>query len=199
MLDAGWAMRHCFYVTIKLNLLGKRFDQLLVIAPAENISPKQTAWLCKCECGVEKVIATQTLREGKVHSCGHDLGDLISLSNRRRALPGDLAAIRQLIRWYKRSARDRGLVFSISLSEFRTLTSQPCFYCGCPPNKLITNPSGSSKYLYNGIDRKDNTVGYLLENCIPCCHTHNMMRRDMSQEDFVAACRQVASHFMRQP
>lgn len=57
------------YSTKKLDLTGQRFGKLTVVAPAENIG-RRTAWLCRCDCGGERVVKTVHLREGKVTSCG---------------------------------------------------------------------------------------------------------------------------------
>ena len=53
----------------KLNLLGKRFGMLTVI----NEAPKQgrwSCWLCKCDCGKEKIVKTDNLVRGFTKSCG---------------------------------------------------------------------------------------------------------------------------------
>lgn len=53
----------------KLNLINERFGRLVVIAPAENRNNK-TQWLCKCDCGNEKIATTNSLRNGRIQSCG---------------------------------------------------------------------------------------------------------------------------------
>lgn len=55
----------------KLDLTGQRFGRLTVLEPAENLGSK-TAWLCRCDCGQETVVATQRLRDGHRTSCGCD-------------------------------------------------------------------------------------------------------------------------------
>lgn len=53
----------------KLNLIGQRFGRLLVIAEAPN-KGNRTQWLCKCDCGQEYIGRTDSLRAGKLTSCG---------------------------------------------------------------------------------------------------------------------------------
>lgn len=53
----------------KLNLIGQRFGKLVVIAHAEN-KGRRTQWLCKCDCGNEKICLTESLQNGKCKSCG---------------------------------------------------------------------------------------------------------------------------------
>ena len=62
-----------------LDLTGLRFGRLTVLERAEDVRyPDPTRkkgsvhvrWLCRCDCGKEKVIAASHLRSGKVVSCG---------------------------------------------------------------------------------------------------------------------------------
>lgn len=55
----------------KLDLTGQRFGRLTVLEPAANVGTK-TAWLCRCDCGKDAVVATQRLRDGHRTSCGCD-------------------------------------------------------------------------------------------------------------------------------
>lgn len=51
-----------------LNLVGRRFGRLTVIARAGS-RYGQSAWLCRCDCGTEKVITASNLKNNTV-SCG---------------------------------------------------------------------------------------------------------------------------------
>ena len=52
-----------------IDLTGMKFGRLTVIERAEN-KGKKPCWLCKCECGNEKVVRGSDLRGDKVVSCG---------------------------------------------------------------------------------------------------------------------------------
>lgn len=52
------------------DLTGKRFGKLKVIERAENTEKGGTTWLCKCDCGNEKVIRGSSLISGSTISCG---------------------------------------------------------------------------------------------------------------------------------
>lgn len=75
---------------------------------------------------------------------------------------------------YQKGATKRGLSFGISFDEFLYLLSQSCHYCG--------TPSDNGKM---GIDRKDNTKGYVLENSLPCCYLCNRAKGDKPYEEFI--------------
>lgn len=52
-----------------LDLTGMRFGSLTAIRKVEN-KDDRTQWLCKCDCGNEKVVKTHELRNGNTKSCG---------------------------------------------------------------------------------------------------------------------------------
>ena len=39
-------------------------------------------------------------------------------------------------------------------------------------------------YIYNGIDRVDSNIGYIFENCVPCCKLCNMAKKEYPVEEF---------------
>lgn len=53
----------------RIELEGMRFGRLLVGAQVESIG-MATAYACKCDCGVEKVVRGISLRKGDTTSCG---------------------------------------------------------------------------------------------------------------------------------
>jgi hypothetical protein len=53
-----------------LNLIGQRFGKLLVIERAGSTEKGNSLWLCRCECGNEKVYAGTWLKNGSITSCG---------------------------------------------------------------------------------------------------------------------------------
>lgn len=52
----------------KLDLIGRRFHKLVVIAPLP--ATIRTRWLTRCDCGAEKAVSTIHLTQGKIRSCG---------------------------------------------------------------------------------------------------------------------------------
>jgi len=38
--------------------------------------------------------------------------------------------------------------------------------------------------IYNGIDRVDNAIGYLTDNCVACCKVCNRAKLQMSKNEF---------------
>lgn len=54
----------------KDDLLGLPFSRLLVVGPAPNSRRGQARWLCRCDCGTEKVVSASSLKSGTSRSCG---------------------------------------------------------------------------------------------------------------------------------
>lgn len=53
-----------------IDRIGDKYGHLTIIAPAYSPKGRNKRWLCKCECGVEKVICISHLRNGGTVSCG---------------------------------------------------------------------------------------------------------------------------------
>jgi hypothetical protein len=57
-------------VSKAIDLIGQRFGKLTVIERSENSCGGKTRWVCRCDCGKEKVILGDSLRKGRTSSCG---------------------------------------------------------------------------------------------------------------------------------
>ena len=54
----------------KIDLTGREFGELRVIAEHPERKNKKIYWVCKCSCGTEKLISGSDLKSGKIKSCG---------------------------------------------------------------------------------------------------------------------------------
>lgn len=55
-----------------IDLTGKQFGDWTVLEYADN-----KKWLCRCSCGVERIVAGQDLRNGKSTGCGHNNNNIL--------------------------------------------------------------------------------------------------------------------------
>lgn len=179
------------------DLIGQRFGRLIVIAPAKS-KHNRARWACQCDCGRTCETAGKTLRQGKKKSCGclrremsQERAKLLSVSN---TLPFGESAFNQLYASYKWHAAKRTFDFPLSKDEFREFTKGSCFYCGREPYQKIVVPAKTGEYLYNGLDRQNNLLGYTKTNTVSCCGVCNDMKRARSAEEFIAACVAVVNH-----
>lgn len=53
-----------------INLIGQKFGRWTVLERAENSVSRDSRWLCKCDCGTEKIVYGKNLRNGRSTSCG---------------------------------------------------------------------------------------------------------------------------------
>lgn len=82
---------------------------------------------------------------------------------------------------YRRNAEIRGLVLEISFSDFCKIITDKCHYCG---------EDGG------GVDRVDNTLGYLKENVIACCGQCNRMKNNYTLEQFLDKCQKIVDNIV---
>lgn len=54
----------------KINLEGLSFNRLTVIKEQKVLNRRGAFWLCKCSCGKELVVGSQSIRNGHTKSCG---------------------------------------------------------------------------------------------------------------------------------
>lgn len=106
------------------------------------------------------------------------------------------AACNRLIRSYKRHAKNRGLAWNLNKEEFKKLTTSNCYYCNIiPKHKCYSNSKNQNPYIYNGIDRIDNKIGYEENNCVPCCGLCNQAKMDLTYEEFKKWVKRLSQYF----
>lgn len=54
----------------KLDLTGQRYGKLVVLRPVGKNKFGGSMWLCRCDCGTEKAVSLNALRNGYTKSCG---------------------------------------------------------------------------------------------------------------------------------
>lgn len=161
------------------DLTGHSYGRLTVLGFSGRYR-RVSKWLCLCTCGNTKEIRQDALKSGATISCGCFQKEAASRAN---SLGSGVAARNEEYYIYKRAAKSRGLDFELTKADFINLIKSPCYYCGIEPSRRITYRSGTE--LINGIDRAINTLGYTLENSLPCCKRCNTMKMDMDIHEFL--------------
>lgn len=139
-------------------------------------------WKMRCDCGNEFERPSYYLTKGFTKSCGCKK----FMPTGRPRIADNGAHINQLFGHYIRSAKERNIEFSITKTDAKRLFESNCFYCGIEPKISYTSKNLSGEYAWNGIDRKDNSKGYTIENCVSCCKMCNFAKSNYSLEDFTA-------------
>lgn len=82
-------------------------------------------------------------------------------------------------KYIKLGADYRKINCELTETEMNEIISHECFYCGDKTDI--------------GIDRIDNSKGYIKENCVPCCGMCNRMKNVFSQESFIEKCIKISN------
>jgi len=165
----------------KTDFTGKKFYYLTVIESVGLAKDKHVLWKCSCKCGNETIVASNALVKGTTKSCGCYY-ESIRGHKYKTKLYEDTRS--EVLYRYIAMARKYGREFSLTDEEFFNITQKTCSYCGTSPNYIIRTVSsrktGRKEFKYNGIDRKDSSKGYTLENCVPCCVVCNRIKSNHS-------------------
>lgn len=162
------------------DLTGLKFSKLTVVKYAGQNKHKHNIWLCLCECGKETIGSTGDIRRGHKQSCGCFFNSIIKRGANKKA-PGE-SACHQAYLQYKHKSIRRNIQFELSFEKYKELSSQCCYYCNALPNNKAYTRSKNGFYINNGIDRVDNSKGYIYNNVVPCCKTCNFNKADISVE-----------------
>lgn len=148
----------------------------------EFVKNNSTYWLFKCDCGNYKILKSNKVlsKNSTTKSCG---------CKKNKNQTSNCPAFNKVFLSYSKGAKRRNLDFSLSINDFKNITSKKCFYCGIEPNKI--SKTKFNTYTYNGIDRKDNLLGYSLENSLPCCTLCNKAKRDLDFNIFINWIKQI--------
>lgn len=173
------------------NMIGSKINYLTVLS--YRVIKQNGYFKCKCDCGNIKEIRASHVKSFRTVSCGC----YAKKGNKNRKPPGE-SGFNTLFINYKKNARVRNLSFELSKIQFKELVQQNCYYCNTEPSNVCTPYSKTysktktgeeskklASFTYNGIDRLDNNIGYLMDNCVPCCKTCNLAKGKMVDRMFI--------------
>jgi hypothetical protein len=142
---------------------------------AERSSIKKHNFVC-CKCGEQKTqddfYVDRHKARGHVARCKQCYAETAKTIGSRKPSRREAS--------FKSGAQRRGLPYNLTHEQFMSLWQQPCHYCGEPIDTI-------------GIDRVDNTAGYMVDNVVPCCRICNSMKSHMNLLDFLVQCNRISS------
>lgn len=167
---------------------GERFGKLVIVdliavLPETDEKWREVIWQCKCDCGNVCDVKWNALRRGHTKTCG------CREKERMENSPWYISIYTR----YKDSAVKRSLPFELSYEETVEYFKSNCFYCGKEPATPFKKRGGI--HFYTGIDRVDNDLGYLKDNCVPCCKRCNYCKKTLTADEYLSHCQKVVSHF----
>jgi hypothetical protein len=174
----------------KEDLTGKRFGRLIVIRksePGEYKNKKELFWLCKCNCGNEKFIRDNDLKRGYTSSCG-------CYNREKNMLDNCQGAKNRILQGYKARAKRKELEFSLNKDRFFEMIEKDCAYCGSKPSNFQRGNGMAGDFLYNGIDRKNPSLGYIENNVATCCWTCNQAKNNLTEDEFLKQTERIYNY-----
>lgn len=163
---------------------GNKYDRLTVLERSDSYKysygGSAAQWLCECACGNRVIVVGKNLRSGNTRSCGCLHKESASLVGKANALSKGESMFNSLFYNYRRRAKEKSLEWKLTKEQFKNLTQQSCVYCEVLPHRRLEKDDCSSPYIYNGVDRLDNSRGYTLENSVPCCYSCNVIKGNIS-------------------
>lgn len=170
-------------------ILGKKYGLLTVIGRCDSANSGSAMWKVLCDCGKETIVNGYNLRSGHTTSCG-------DRQHRSTTLPKGEASFKQLFWDMKRGAAKRDYSWNLTMDYVRSLTKMNCYYCGKEPTQIVKVGSDrkNGSYIYNGLDRINNVIGYEKDNVVPCCKDCNYAKRNRTQKEFQSWILDVYSH-----
>ena len=182
---------------MKHNLIDKRFGKLVVksLAPKEKWGPKGNSnnqyWICKCDCGNEKIIRGTHLTTDETFSCG-------CIRKKKRFDSHNWTGVGEIsgnmIYSIKAHAAQRDIPFDISGNELWELflnQNRKCFLTGV---ELTFQSYSKSTDGTASLDRIDNTKGYVKGNVQWIHKNINKMKSDFDQKQFINYCVMVGEY-----
>ena len=181
-----------------IDITGQRFGKLTAVryVGKDDSKYRYRLWDCICDCGKSKIVTYRNLKRGNVLSCGCIMRAGLMRGGMNKRNYGE-ARFNDLYLAYRRRAEYKGIVFELTKEDFRALTKSNCYYCGQPPSQIVKAGNGvNGEYLYSGIDRVNNDLGYAISNVRPCCKQCNIAKGILTEAEFYAWIRRVAARLV---
>lgn len=184
------------------SLINKKIHNWTVTDTPITIIKKAYYLTCVCECGKKGLVNMHALIKNGSKSCGckkpvntEGFKKWAKENGSPNKKPEGVASFNRLYGSYKHTSKIKNLPFNLTKEDFKILTSQNCHYCGAIPKKIRkTGIIENGGYAHNGVDRKNNDIGYIVDNCLPCCSICNYLKRAKGYEEFINLIYKISEH-----
>ena len=187
------------------DLTGQRFERLIVIKFHKTYKNK-AYWLCKCDCGTEKIIQGVVLTQKNTFSCGCLNKDRISEIGRAPKPKGQdschYKGYKLLSgRYYNSlhiSAKKRDLIFDCSKEQIYSLIEKQKFKCALSNVDIVLSPSNTLKEHTASLDRIDSSKGYTMDNIQWIHKDLQSLKMDLKNPDYILWCHKISNYQKQQ-
>lgn len=171
--------------------IGDKYNRLLVKEYLYSDNHYRKFWKCLCDCGNFHTTHSGSLRSGNTKSCGC-LKQEQRKATRISLHHSDITAV---IKGYQRHAKRRNYEWNLSREEVENIIQKDCYYCNLPPTNIKITKNTLKPFKYSGIDRLDNSKGYIKSNVVPCCSDCNKAKGTKSFEEFINWIKRLAEQW----
>ena len=120
---------------------------------------------------------TCEIQQAKLYAAQN--GEKIKLRERKR-----MATPKGQFKKYQVAAKRFNKVFELTIEYFEKNSKSSCYYCG----------SLQSDALAMGVDRTNSKIGYVFDNCVPCCQKCNLAKFTYSPKEFIEHTRRIVKY-----
>jgi 5-methylcytosine-specific restriction endonuclease McrA len=166
--------------------VGDKLGKLVILSfseyKKEGTKRKYKYAKCLCDCG-----NTTEVRYDHIKNINHtkSCGCLYAILGKERRKLDEVTGFNNWYTAFVRNANNRGYKNTLEKEYVYYLTQLECHYCGKLPNiKYKVREKYEYDFVFNGLDRVDNTVGYLKENVVTCCKECNVAKHTQTQDEF---------------
>jgi hypothetical protein len=175
-----------------IDITGQRFGKLVVEKRIMGSrSGCHSKWLCKCDCGNYKEVASTHLRYKRISSCGC-LKNIVGPSHKLWGGHGEISASYFARLKQNSKIRNRAPIdFEITIEYIWDLFLEQERKCALSGVELgFGRPEDTTASL----DRIDSTKGYIVGNVQWLHKRINMMKGSLEQGYFIELCKKVANN-----
>jgi hypothetical protein len=171
------------------DLIGENIGKLTVIGKFRQIygnGKTQLKYACICDCNTDHTIYVK--RDDLIHNRRLHCGCL-----RKEPANKYKDRTQAMLRHHYNSSivkrsRQKKFIEIIDFEDFISYIQQPCVFCGtvnsCTLKDRHPHKGAAEQIKCNTIDRLDNSLGYIVGNCVPCCVTCNIAKGERTLEQF---------------
>lgn len=174
--------------------INKKFGRLTIIKYEGVGSNQKHMFKVKCDCGNIKIKRWNNLRDGgSTLSCGCYKAEKIK---ERMGVDIKQLCSSSIKNGCKSICKKRNFQFDLDIDFVKNMIFKNCFYCNGKPSNIYKSKNINIRTVkYNGLDRKDNKIGYIKSNVAPCCMECNYMKKDKNFNNFIEKCKKIAGNF----
>lgn len=189
----------------KHNLIGKKFNHLLVedMQITEKSKDRTYRCICRCDCGNIADCNTNYLMRGLTKTCGcktciYHRQDYSNNGKNNVKFTGYEEILGSKWSSYKCGARKRNLEFNIDIKyawEIFLKQDRKCFFTGMDISFGRTNTDFKNNTA--SLDRLDSKIGYIIGNVVWVHKKINTMKMDLSYNEFIFFCEKVSENYKK--